>query len=137
MDGETLVAGCEDHALKVVDVEKSYIVKQSVLTQHKVPTCIDTAHGNLILSGSEDAVIRLWDLRQERIARKLPVFDGHSRWISSVKFNAQVENVFISSSLDGTVKLWDLRNDESPLANLKHKSQDEYMVFAAEWNGAS
>jgi len=43
LDGDSLVAGCGDHALKVIDIEKSYLVKQSIMTEYKVPTCLDTA----------------------------------------------------------------------------------------------
>jgi WD40 repeat protein len=63
LDGDTLIAGCQDHALKLIDIEKSYVIKQSILTSHKVPSCMDTANGNLILMGSEDACIRLFDTR--------------------------------------------------------------------------
>ena len=129
LNGETLVAGCSrDHAIKLVDVEKSHLIKQSILTEHKVPTCLDTAQDFLALTGSEDSVIRLWDTRtgEQRPAKQMShTYKGHSRWITQVKFNPQVENLFISGSIDGTVKLWDLRNDEQPLANLKHKSQQK------------
>jgi len=36
--------------------------------------------------------------------------------------------------------MWDLRNEETPLASLKRKHEtanEDYKVFAVEWNGAS
>jgi WD40 repeat protein len=141
MNEETLVAGCEDHAIKLVDVEKSQHVTQSILTDSKVPTCIDTDFNNLVLSGCEDGVIRLWDVRASEKKQKLlqNSFKGHRGWISAVKFNPISQNVFVSASIDGTVKLWDMRNDEGPVAQLKHKSgNDENLkMYAVEWNGAS
>lgn len=149
INGENLVAGCAtDHAIKIIDIEKSYLIKQSINTDYKVPTCLDTAQDHLILQGSEDSVIRLWDTRagDQKSAKLINhKFKGHSKWVSQVKFNPQVENIFLSGSLDGTVRLWDLRNDETPLANLKHKSQqkqsgennEDFKIFALEWNGAS
>lgn len=145
LDGDNLVAGCGDHAIKLVDIEKSFVIKQSILTDNKVPTCIDTAQDNLILSGSEDGVIRLWDTRLGSASKSTKhlsaQFSSHTRMISRVCFNPEVENVFLSGAMDGSVKLWDIRNDELPLANLKHKSKDadsgDFKVFATEWNGAS
>ena len=73
-------------------------------------------------------------------------FEGHKNWVTKVQFNPQNENIFLSGSIDGTVRLWDLRNDETPLANLKHKSYksdedqqniSDLKIFALEWNGAS
>ena len=34
---EILVAGCQDHAIKLVDIEKSFMVKQSIMLEHKTP----------------------------------------------------------------------------------------------------
>lgn len=87
LDDITLVAGCHEHAIKLVDIEKSYIVKQSILTQHKVPTCIDTSGTNLLLSGSEDSIIRLWDIRtgsDKPVKQLASQYEGHSKYISQV-----------------------------------------------------
>lgn len=63
LDSDTIVAGCQDHAIKLVDIEKSFVVKQSIMLEHKTPTCMDTNGENLILAGCEDSVIRLYDTR--------------------------------------------------------------------------
>ena len=57
------MAGCQDHAIKLIDIEKSYLIKQSIMTDHKVPTCMDTGAESLILTGCEDSIIRLYDTR--------------------------------------------------------------------------
>lgn len=107
---------------------------------HKVPGCVDTAMSQLILVGSEDATIRLWDTRLNSTKGAVSSYENHTRGITQVQFNPKNENVFVSGSLDGTVKLWDLRNDEVPLANLKQnqkKENKDFKIFAVEWNGAS
>lgn len=81
LDGDNLVAGCRDHAIKIIDVEKSYVTKQSIQTEHKVPTSIDTSQDHLILTGSEDAIIRLWDCRtgENRPNKQLVhQYEGHN-----------------------------------------------------------
>ena len=136
------MAGCQDHAIKLVDIEKSFVVKQSIMLDHKTPTCIDTGNDNIILAGCEDSIIRLFDTRVNgtKKAQLKNQYEAHSRYVTQVKFNSRVQDVFISSSVDGTVRLWDIRNMDVPLANLKHKSaekSDDFKVFAVEWNGPS
>jgi len=144
LDGDSLVAGCGDHAIKIIDVENAYVIKQSILTDNKLPTCMDTAFGNLILAGCEDGVVRLFDTRVGSSSTKgkqlAASFASHGKYIQQVCFNPQVENVFLSGGMDGVLKLWDIRNDDVPLANMKHKSKDskeDFKVFAVDWNGAS
>lgn len=103
---------------------------------------MDTGGDNLILAGCEDSVIRLFDTRASgaQKAQMKNQYEAHSRYITDVKFNSRVQDVFVSSSIDGTVRLWDIRNIDVPLANLKHKSaekQEDFKVFAVEWNGPS
>ena len=111
-----------------------------MFTSHKVATCIDSSKETTLLTGHEDTIVRLWDVRSGASEKTFSQqFEGHEKWVSQVKFNQNVDNLFISGSYDGTVKLWDLRNEESPIATLKHKgeSAENYKVFAVEWNGAS
>jgi WD40 repeat protein len=124
--------------LKLVNVEKQQ-VEEVLFTSHKVPSAIDSSSESTLLTGHEDAIIRLWDVRSGASEKTFKaVFESHSKWVSSVRFNPTVENVFVSGSFDGTVKLWDLRNEEAPLATLKKKDADEeYKVFDVEWNGPS
>jgi WD40 repeat protein len=63
LDSDTLVAGCQDHAIKLVDLEKTFLIKQSIMTDYKLPTCIDSSGANLVIAGCEDSVIRLYDTR--------------------------------------------------------------------------
>eukprot|EP00347_Sterkiella_histriomuscorum_P003660 403363437 len=137
---EKIYVGSNDHSVKIINVEKQAI-EEVMFTNYKVPTCIDSAQDSLVLTGHEDASIKLWDVRTGASEKKYKAsFEGHSSWISQVKFNNNVENLFISGSYDGTVKMWDIRNEEMPLATLKRKGDakvDDYKVFGVEWNGAS
>jgi len=121
-----------------VNVERQQ-VEEILFTQHKVPTALDSSKETTLISGHEDGLVRLWDVRSgssEKLYKSQ--FDSHSKWISQVRFNPTVDNIFLSGSYDGAVKLWDLRNEETPLATMKKKEGGEgYKVFAVEWNGPS
>lgn len=133
-----IFAGCQDHNLKVINVEKQQ-VEEVLFTQHKVPTCLDSSQESTLITGHEDGVVRLWDVRSSASEKTFKAqYDSHGNWVSQVKFNPTVDNLFLSGGYDGTVKLWDLRNEESPVATLKKKDgAEEYKVMAVEWNGPS
>lgn len=77
-----IFAGCNDHSLKLVNVERQQ-VEEILFTQHKVPTAIDATKESSLISGHEDGVVRLWDVRSgssEKIYKSQ--FESHSKWIS-------------------------------------------------------
>uniref|UniRef100_A0A7S3HZI4 Uncharacterized protein n=1 Tax=Favella ehrenbergii TaxID=182087 RepID=A0A7S3HZI4_9SPIT len=136
-----LVAGCTDHQIRVFDMERQK-VQASVFTNHKVATTLDCNFANesqLVLSGHEDGLVRLFDLRQAQV-KQTKVFECHDRYISQVKINPQAENVFVTCALDGLLKLWDLRNEQAPLYVLKRQTganDEDAKLFGLGWNGAS
>ena len=64
-----ILAGCFDHSLKLINVEKN-LIEEIMLTNYKVPTAIDAIQDNVVLTGHEDCVVRLWDLRSTNMEKK-------------------------------------------------------------------
>jgi hypothetical protein len=60
------------------------------------------------LSGSDDNMVKLWDLSTGRVLKTL---EGHSDNVNSVAFSPEGEKA-LSGSDDKTVKLWDLSKGE-------------------------
>ena len=60
--------------------------------------------GHLLLSGSADTTVRIWDVYHQR--QLLRTFSGHSKSISDLSFNNDGTR-FLSGSFDRMMKLWD------------------------------
>ena len=60
--------------------------------------------GHLLLSGSADTSIKIWDVYHQR--ELLRTYQGHSKAISDISFN-ESGTQFLSSSYDRMIKLWD------------------------------
>ncbi|CDR43922.1 CYFA0S13e00606g1_1 [Cyberlindnera fabianii] len=112
--------------------ENPYFV--TVLRGHTQSVRAVTGHGNIIVSGSYDHTVRVWDLKKRETVH---VLTGHTDRIYSTVFDLK-RNRCISASMDSTIKVWDLSTGEC-IANLtKHTSlvgllalSSSYLVSAA------
>ena len=136
---DSIVTGSNDHQIKVYDVTK-LAVQESVFTNHKTITCLDST-SSFVFGGFEDGVVRVFDLRKSSSSARssaVQTYVAHDKWVSQIRTNPQAENVFLTSGYDGKVKMWDLRNPTEPLSVLKRTTTtSDDKVFALAWNGAT
>lgn len=69
-----------------------------------------------ILSGGDDGVLKVWDLRQFNTGIPVATFKHHSGAITSVEWHPTDSTVFGASGEDHQVTLWDLsveKDDEN------------------------
>jgi len=72
-------------------------------------SCAWSADHRTAIYGSEDGLLRVWDVLQGKVLR---IFEGHTHPISSVALNSDQRRT-LSGSTDKTVRLWDLQTGQS------------------------
>lgn len=103
-DGQLLVAGCENGQVLVFTLSSRAILR--MFSHHKRPThaTIFSPTKTHVISGSDDATLRLWDLSS---GQQVHMLTGHTDYVRSAACIS--ENALLSGSYDHTVRLWDTR----------------------------
>lgn len=96
-----------------------------VLSGHKdivlcLDTCVNSLGEALILTGSKDNTVRLWEANNGQC---IGVGAGHMGAVGAVAFSKKHRNFFISGSSDRTLKVWNLDGPSNDVVNnLKAKA---------------
>jgi WD40 repeat protein len=81
------------------------MIWQRLSTQDQTITSVDISPtGDFVASGSEEAIVNIWDLRAQKVVRSL---HSHTAKITSVVFSPNGRMV-VSGSTDKTIKIWNL-----------------------------
>ncbi|XP_039020946.1 LEC14B protein-like [Hibiscus syriacus] len=113
-DGRELVAGSSDNSIYVYDLDSNKLSLRIAAHTADVNTVTFADEGgNLIYSGSDDNLCKVWD-RRCFIAKDKPagVLMGHLEGITFIDSRGD-DRYFISNGKDQTIKLWDIRKMSS------------------------
>ncbi|CAI9727768.1 biogenesis WDR12 homolog [Octopus vulgaris] len=130
VDRNQICTASWDHTMKIWDLERA----ESLTTMQGSKVFLDLAYSplnQLIITGSADRHIRLWDHRTNEGAIVKNSFSSHRGWVSSVCWSPNSENHFISGSYDMLLKLWDVRSPKAPLYNM---TGHEEKILAVDWS---
>ena len=71
---------------------------------------------NLLISGSADKTVKLWDLRNT--SQPVSEYTGHSHDVVGCAFSAHDPDLLVSTSKDGSVKVWNINGSNSPYCHI-------------------
>jgi len=94
-------------------------------------------HGAYLLSGSQDATVRLWDLRQlgadksAMTCRSIHNYSLNNEGIRDVRWSPTNGVEFAAGTDNGVIQRWDFRNDKSPLLRI---NAHENTCHSIDWH---
>lgn len=109
-----LITGALDSNILVWDM-LTYRIAKKLEGHTEGITCLALVGYEVVVSGSNDFTIRLWNIPQERC---LMVVTDHQTKIQDLAFNYKTKVMF-SGSADGEVKVWKLNKLENSLKWMK------------------
>ncbi|KAA8647298.1 hypothetical protein EYZ11_007910 [Aspergillus tanneri] len=91
----------------------------------------------LLLSGSQDSSIRMWDLRMPSIERGVSVcgskelYNGNSDAIRDIRWSPSDGSMFATATDSGAIQLWDIRKNSAPMMRI---TAHDRPCFSVDWH---
>ncbi|CAH2048923.1 unnamed protein product, partial [Iphiclides podalirius] len=132
IEENTLATAATNGAVVVWNLGRSGRSKQEhVFSDHKRTVNKVSFHLTepaLLISGSQDGMMKCFDLRMKEVAR---TFISNTESIRDVQFSPHQAHAFAAVSENGTVQVWDSRRSERCLQQFTAHSGP---VFACDWH---
>lgn len=110
-DGAFALSASWDSELRLWDIASGKTTRRFVGHEKDVLSVAFSADNRQIVSGSRDGTIRLWNTLGECKYTISGDSEGHTEWVSCVRFSPSVQvPLIVSAGWDRLVKVWNLTN---------------------------
>jgi len=108
-DGQFALSGSWDCSLRLWDLTNGQTTRRFVGHTKDVMSVAFSADNRQIVSGSRDNKLKVWNTLGE--CKYTISDDGHTDWVSCVRFSPNTQNpLIVSGGWDKAVKVWSLAN---------------------------
>jgi len=132
-----LASGSDDKLIRLWNVATGKCQPSPLIGHHNyVYSLAFSPKGNMLVSGSYDEAVFLWDVRTARLMRSLP---AHSDPVSGVDF-VRDGTLVASCSSDGLVRIWDtstgqclktlVHEDREPVTSVRFSPNGKFVLAA-------
>ncbi|XP_066138122.1 DDB1- and CUL4-associated factor 10 homolog [Euwallacea fornicatus] len=108
LDGRLLAAACEAKQVLLHDSGNQKRIKTIENAHLKCVNCIKFLNEKTFATGSDDTLIKLWDIRN--LNNCLKTLHGHRSWVKNIEWSEQ-DQVMVTSAFDGTIYSWNLKEN--------------------------
>mmetsp|Transcript_29101 Transcript_29101/g.38763 ORF Transcript_29101/g.38763 Transcript_29101/m.38763 type:complete len:203 (+) Transcript_29101:603-1211(+) len=110
-DGKEILCGTKGAHLMVYDIMASRMVtKVSGCHNDEINSVMfaNRQHSNILFSGSDDTLVKVWDRRALSSNRPVGVFVGHAEGVTNIA--SKGDGIYLASNAkDQLLKVWDIR----------------------------
>ena len=117
-------------AFQPIDRQSWDALKASIAEayQSEIWACAFSPDGRLIVSGSNNGILTVWDIFGSRVVTSL---HGHSQGVGSCAISHDGRHI-VSGSDDGTIKVWDVRTGTELSSLLAHQGPVHACAFSSD-----
>jgi guanine nucleotide-binding protein subunit beta-2-like 1 protein len=122
-DGQYALSGSWDASARLWDLNSGNCTQRFIGHQKDVLSVSFSADNRQIVTGSRDHTVKLWNTIGE--CKYTLEEDGHSDWVSCVRFSpvAKTAPIVVSAGWDRKVKVWNLNEFKTHFTLVGHHAQ--------------
>eukprot|EP01119_Soliformovum_irregulare_P020217 TRINITY_DN6512_c0_g1_i2.p1 TRINITY_DN6512_c0_g1~~TRINITY_DN6512_c0_g1_i2.p1 ORF type:complete len:271 (-),score=62.18 TRINITY_DN6512_c0_g1_i2:31-843(-) len=128
-DSNEILGGSSDRSIYIYNLDRREVALRMEAHRDDVNTVSygEDSNNNMIISGSDDFLCKVWDRRVLGRERNVAVgaFMGHTEGVTHVSSKGD-GRYFISNGKDHVIKLWDIRKMADPSTAENHPRHSSY-----------